>query len=376
MKHPTLFSTPAQVEAFVIRYYHETGMRLAFPDALVKMKSQKMLSSTPIPVPDFSGTQDGKDFEQAFSSMPFDAEAIIENSSTYLTQGIVDEDALFPGDKDVYCIKHLSYMNLNAHTHTYFEITYIYSGQCKMIFDGETVEMSEGDLCIIPPGSPHSQPLEPGCFAIGLMVRQSTFDALFGDLLINNDLASSFFRDSIYGSHRANYLRMYTDLQDTQLRWYLQTLAGECYHFDPHANACSISLFKLFLAQAFRFYGSTAMVYREATLNGRKADCGVILQYIQNNYRSVTLHELSQGFHYNESYLSRLLQSYINKSFTEIVRNLRMNRAEEYLLNSDLKIYEITQLIGYDSVDHFSRTFKAVYGLPPQAYRKQKNSAQ
>lgn len=370
MSNPTLFATPAQVEDYVARQYHATGRRLLFPEALTKMAEQGLLSAQPAPVPGFSGTQDRESFARAFASMPLNAGVIIRNSHTYLTQGVVEEEALFPSDKDVYCIKHLPYMNMDAHTHTYFEITYIYTGRCTMLFGGESVEMGEGDLCIVPPGSPHSQPLEPGCFAIGLMVRQSTFDALFGELLINDDLTSSFFRDSVYGSRRANYLRLYTDLYDEQLRWYLQTLVGECYRIDPHSNVCAVSLFKLFLTQAIRSYGSTATVYRAASAGSRKVDCGLILQYIQHNYRSVTLRELSQVFHYNETYLSRLLQSYIHMSFTEIVRSLRMKRAEEYLLNTDLKVQEITRLIGYDSVDHFSRTFKAAYGVSPQAFRR------
>lgn len=371
MSNPTLFATPALVEDFVIRHYRATGQRLLFPEALVKMAGQGLLTTRPASTPSFSGAQDRESFARAFSSMPLNAGIIIHNSHTYLTEGIVEEEALFPSGKDVYCIKHLPYMNMEAHTHTYFEITYIYTGQCTMLFDGEAVEMREGDLCIVPPGSPHSQPLEPGCFAIGLMIRQSTFDSVFGELLINDDLVSSFFRDSIYGSRPANYLRLYTDLADDQLRWYLQTLAGECYRIDPHSNVCAVSLFKLFLIQAIRAYGSTATVYRTAASGSRKVDCGLILQYIQHNYRSVTLHELSDVFHYNEAYLSRLLQSYIHMSFTEIVRSLRMKRAAEYLLNTDLKVQEISRLIGYDSVDHFSRTFKATHGISPQAYRKQ-----
>ena len=231
--------------------------------------------------------------------------------------------------------------------------------------------MNAGEMCIVPPDSPHAQPVLPGCFAIGLMVRRSTFDALFGELLIKDDMVSTFFRESLYGARKENYLRLYTDLEDSQLRWYLKTLAGECYRTDPHANSCSISLIKLFLAQAFRAYGSTATYYRMNSAGKRRADCGVILQYIQQNYRSITLHELARVFHYNETYLSRLLQSYTGRSFTELVRNLRMARAEEYLLSSELKIQEIAQLIGYDSADHFSRAFKSTHEVSPQAYRNQ-----
>ena len=95
-----------------------------------------------------------------------------------------------------------------------------------------------------------------------------------------------------------------------------------------------------------------------------------ILQYIQQNYRTVRLSTLARAFHYNETYLSRMLQNYMGMSFTEIVRGIKMTRAEEYLSTSTLRIHDISALVGYDSVDHFSRTFKSTHNMSPQAYRR------
>lgn len=94
------------------------------------------------------------------------------------------------------------------------------------------------------------------------------------------------------------------------------------------------------------------------------------MQYIQQNYRTVRLSTLARAFHYNETYLSRMLQNYMGMSFTEIVRGIKMTRAEEYLSTSTLRIHDISALVGYDSVDHFSRTFKSTHNMSPQAYRR------
>ena len=48
-----------------------------------------------------------------------------------------------------------------------------------------------------------------------------------------------------------------------------------------------------------------------------------------------------------------------------------MNHAMEFLMNTSLKVSEIADAVGYDSVDHFSRTFRKVYGSSPQEYKKQ-----
>ena len=65
-----------------------------------------------------------------------------------------------------------------------------------------------------------------------------------------------------------------------------------------------------------------------------------------------------------------MLQNYMGMSFTDIVRGIKMTRAEEYLTSSNLRIHEISALVGYDSVDHFSRTFKATHNMSPQTYRR------
>jgi len=51
-----------------------------------------------------------------------------------------------------------------------------------------------------------------------------------------------------------------------------------------------------------------------------------------------------------------------------------MRHALDYLMNTSMKISEISDAVGYDSVDHFSRTFRRVYGEPPQQYKQTHDS--
>ena len=147
-------------------------------------------------------------------------------------------------------------------------------------------------------------------------------------------------------------------------------LVKECASKAPFANLSSVCWTKIFLASVFRTQAGSAAVLRAARDESTRADCGAILQYIQQNYRTVRLSTLARAFHYNETYLSRMLQNYMGMSFTEIVRGIKMTRAEEYLSTSTLRIHDISALVGYDSVDHFSRTFKSTHNMSPQAYRR------
>ncbi|MDO4572261.1 MAG: helix-turn-helix domain-containing protein, partial [Clostridia bacterium] len=234
---------------------------------------------------------------------------------------------------------------------------------------GESFALTEGEMCIVPPRVPHNHPLEPEDLVLGIVVRKSTFDSIFGSLLTNNDLVSTFFRNALYGADQSNYLRLKTE-RLPRIEQLVQQLAYEAGRSDLYANACCVSLLNLFLAEALRQYSDTITFYRMESYAQHHGDFALILQYIQQNFRSVTLASLAEAFHYSETYLCKLIQRNLNQSFTETVRSLKMARAAEYLTHTQLKIAEIADLVGYDSVDHFSRTFRARYGMPPREYRK------
>ena len=47
-----------------------------------------------------------------------------------------------------------------------------------------------------------------------------------------------------------------------------------------------------------------------------------------------------------------------------------MEDAKSYLINTNLPIEKISEYVGYNSVEHFSRMFKRYYKKSPQQYRK------
>ena len=155
----------------------------------------------------------------------------------------------------------------------------------------------------------------------------------------------------------------------------VQELAYESNLVDGYSNTCAVSLLDLFLARALRAAKAAITLHHYEGYSERDFDFALVLQYIQNNYRTVTLSSLARKFHFSETYLSKLIHKNLNQNFTTILRSLKMNHAIEYLMNTPMKISEIAEAVGYDSVDHFSRTFRKVYGVPPQEYKKQHNSS-
>lgn len=72
--------------------------------------------------------------------------------------------------------------------------------------------------------------------------------------------------------------------------------------------------------------------------------------------------------------LNKQAQSYKNKTginLFDTILNLRIEAAKEYLLNTDMKTYEISEAIGVDDAGYFSKMFKKITGVSPKEFRKQ-----
>lgn len=69
------------------------------------------------------------------------------------------------------------------------------------------------------------------------------------------------------------------------------------------------------------------------------------------------------------NYLSMLFRSEMNEKYSDYVTKLRIEKACHLLQNTDFKIYEIAELCGYNSVNHFIGVFKKCTGYTPSGYK-------
>lgn len=94
------------------------------------------------------------------------------------------------------------------------------------------------------------------------------------------------------------------------------------------------------------------------------------LQYIRQHYsEELALDELAQRYYFNPSYFSTLFKKYTGKHFTGYVTDLRLEIAYSKLLETDKKVYEVAQEVGYKDIKYFFKLFKKRFGLTPDECR-------
>jgi len=103
------------------------------------------------------------------------------------------------------------------------------------------------------------------------------------------------------------------------------------------------------------------------------ADCNFrrIISYVNNNYNeNLRLDSLARLFNYNCAYLGKCFKKNTGKNFHTYLDNLRIDTAKDLLKNTNMKVYEISNLVGYANTDYFYSKFKRYTGKSPLVFRK------
>lgn len=66
----------------------------------------------------------------------------------------------------------------------------------------------------------------------------------------------------------------------------------------------------------------------------------------------------------------RKFQSVRQRSFRQLLLDMRLAKAEELLRERAFTVTEIAQMIGFTDLPHFDRVFRRRFGMPPSVYRR------
>jgi len=101
---------------------------------------------------------------------------------------------------------------------------------------------------------------------------------------------------------------------------------------------------------------------------------GKLFSHMENHItENPTINELTEIAGMSESTLFRTFSRITGMSPLQYLRKLKIERACWYLRNSPLSMMEISQELGYNDSNYFTRQFRKVIGVSPSSYRKWEN---
>lgn len=94
--------------------------------------------------------------------------------------------------------------------------------------------------------------------------------------------------------------------------------------------------------------------------------------YIRMNFdRGITAGKVAEALGYNLDYLGRIFRETYHCTLTEAIHRRRIQKACEYLLNSELTISQIAGRCGFRNPDYFRRIFRSAMQVTPGEYRQE-----
>lgn len=91
--------------------------------------------------------------------------------------------------------------------------------------------------------------------------------------------------------------------------------------------------------------------------------------FSDNSDRIITLEEMSESFGFSKDYFGKLFKSHMGVSFNSFYSAVKIEKAKSLLKTGNYKNYEISDMLGYSTVDYFSKIFKEMTGVTPTQFR-------
>lgn len=107
----------------------------------------------------------------------------------------------------------------------------------------------------------------------------------------------------------------------------------------------------------------------------RKNRCDTVLHktktYIEMHYsESITLKLIAEKMMINPVYLGQLFKKTYGVYFNEFLMGIRVQEAKKLLRQTDLRVYEISDMVGFKHQDYFVNQFKRMEKMTPTEYRQ------
>lgn len=239
--------------------------------------------------------------------------------------------------------KHTAYQKPYFHGHDFYEFIYVLKGNCRQkigrISEAET--LNSGDLCLLCRGEIHS------------LARAGN-----NDVILKIDIPSDIFLKSIPKSKDNYNGRIYYRGISSQAEFIILKMLDEYNRNDE------------FSQQAISKYLSLLLIELERNKFQKFNRILIDLDnYLKYNLKNASLTDFSKTIGYNSVYAGRLIKTYSNMTFTEILIEKRMCKAIELLGEDNLSIDEISYQVGYSSATGLYKQFYAKYGMTPLMYK-------
>ncbi|MCM3724872.1 response regulator [Neobacillus cucumis] len=154
----------------------------------------------------------------------------------------------------------------------------------------------------------------------------------------------------------------------------IKNMEGEVSNLKNFQTMLQLQNYNLTLPQLRKQFLEFVLESKEAITLLRKqsadGEAHKIKQFVDTHYReNISLKSIAAKFYMNPVYLGQLFKKTYGIYFKDYLLQVRINEAKKLLRQSELKIYEIAERVGFNNTDYFVTMFGKFEKLTPSEYR-------
>jgi AraC-like DNA-binding protein len=218
----------------------------------------------------------------------------------------------------------------------------VISGGAQYTIDGETYELSEGDILCLPPGHLRKAKTYPDrlmhCFAVNFKLKN----------LKGQETQLPFPLISHVGV-RDDLIHLYCELVFT---------------WKDHQPSFSMKARAQFLLVLHRMF--ELIMYKNANSNVADFRIRKVIRYIEDHYpEKLSVKKLAAMINLNPIYLEVIFKQATGITPYQYLIKTRIRIAQNMLHSGQYNVTDTALHCGYSTSSHFNKQFKQVYGLSP-----------
>ena len=228
-------------------------------------------------------------------------------------------------------------VNVPAHNHNFYEITYVLNGCFYADIDGEHYELGPNTMFLAPPKAIHSHDSDNG------------YEVLY----------SGFYYNNSYGK-----LNQYIfEDNDKVVLNILNLILDEYINANNNYESICIELQKILVFTLLKLQGNNTSSDNETILK-------YAVSYLQDHYYDeIDMQQLAKSLGYSYDHFRHIFKESFGVPPKQFLLNQRMQYAIRLLRDTDESISNIANSCGFTSTTRFISAFKSLFSTSPMQYR-------
>lgn len=299
------------------------------------------------------------------------------NSSMYME---LSESSIVDAHMDYKAFSSMG--GLRLHSHDFYELTFVLSGELNMRIEDEYITYRPGECCLCNKNIHHVEVMDHNTEIVLFLLKEEYLrDLINANYYYDKDgnphaIGSVFQR--FFRENKKNSLydaKVYTDfrLADAAMQDHffeiINRMVEEISGNHSGKSHMMKALFCRFI-EMLEFNDTHKVALHWAKLSGDEQIIYQIANAYQDKMGLFSRAEIETLTGYNSDYVERIMKRSTGKTLSAYGKTFLLKKAADMLTDTDKKVGDICELLGYSNRNYFNKLFFKEYGMTPSEYRK------